>query len=81
MADARVVARRADGVILVARAHQSSRDSLKDACQRLTEDGIKVLGVVLNGWDPKTSSHYGYYRYYDKYKHYYGGGAREGKAQ
>ncbi len=73
MADARVVARHADGVVMVARAHQTSRDSLQDACQRLTEDGIKVLGVVLNCWDPKHSSHYGYYRYYDKYKHYYGG--------
>jgi succinoglycan biosynthesis transport protein ExoP len=80
MADARVVARHADGVILVARAHQTSRNQLKDACQRLTEDGIKLLGVVLNCWDPKYSTHYGYYRYYDKYKHYYGGSG-EGRAK
>ena len=79
MADARVVARHADGVILVARAHQTSRNQLKDACQRLTEDGIKLLGVVLNCWDPKYSTHYGYYRYYDKYKHYYGGSGEEAK--
>jgi Mrp family chromosome partitioning ATPase len=79
MADARVVARHADGVILVARAHQTSRNQLKDACQRLTEDGIKLLGVVLNCWDPKYSTHYGYYRYYDKYKHYYGGSGEDAK--
>jgi len=35
--------------------------------------------VVLNCWDPKYSTHYGYYRYYDKYKHYYGGSGEDAK--
>ncbi len=74
MPDARVVARHGDAVLLVARASQTSRDSLRDAYQRFLEDGTAVLGTVLNDWNPKRSNRYGYYRYYDKYKHYYGSG-------
>ena len=73
IADARVIAREADGVVLVARANKTSRDSIKDACRRFREDGTRVLGAVLNDWNPKKSSRYSYYRYYDKYKHYYAG--------
>jgi Mrp family chromosome partitioning ATPase len=72
MADARVIARYADGVVLVARANKTSRDSIKDAYRSFTGDGTRVLGTVLNDWNPKKSSRYGYYQYYDKYKHYYG---------
>jgi len=72
MADARIMARHADGVVLVARAHHTSRESLRDACRHFTADGTKVLGTVLNDWNPRKSSRYGYSRYYDRYKHYYG---------
>ena len=71
MADARVIARHADAVVLVARANQTSRYSLRDVCQRLDKDGTRVLGAVLNDWNPKKSGRYTYYRYYDKYRHYY----------
>ena len=71
MADARVVARHADGVVLVVRANQTSRDSLRDASRRFFEDGTHILGAILNDWNPKKSGRYGYYRYYSKYKHYY----------
>jgi capsular exopolysaccharide synthesis family protein len=71
MADARVVARHGDGVVMVVRANQTSRDSLRDACRRFSEDGTRVLGAILNDWNPKKSGRYGYYRYYSKYKHYY----------
>jgi Mrp family chromosome partitioning ATPase len=71
MADARVVARHADGVVLVVRATRTSRDSLRDAYRRFSEDGSRVLGAILNDWNPKKSGRYGYYRYYFKYKHYY----------
>jgi capsular exopolysaccharide synthesis family protein len=71
MADARVVARHADGVVLVVRATRTSRDSLRDAYRRFSEDGTRVLGAILNDWNPKKSGRYGYYRYYSKYKHYY----------
>jgi polysaccharide biosynthesis transport protein len=62
IADARVIARHSDGVILVARANETSRDSLRDACQRLAEDGTRVLGAVLNDWNPRKSKSQ-YYRY------------------
>jgi polysaccharide biosynthesis transport protein len=60
MADARIIARHADGVILVARANRTLRDSLKDACDRLAEDGTPVLGAVLNDWNAKNSGRYRY---------------------
>jgi polysaccharide biosynthesis transport protein len=71
MADARVVGRCADAVILVARANRTSRQALRDACQRFIDDGANVLGAVLNDWNPSKSSRYGYSRYYQRYKHYY----------
>ena len=63
MADARGIARQADAVLLVARVNQTSRDALRDAYQRFTEDGTPVMGTVLNDWDPKTSTRYGYTGY------------------
>lgn len=72
MADARIMARHADGVVLITRANKTSRDCLRDAYQRFTNDGTRVLGAVLNDWNPKKSTRFGYYRYYDRYRHYYG---------
>jgi capsular exopolysaccharide synthesis family protein len=72
MTDARVLGRITDAVILVARAEQTTRDALIAATKRLGEDRIRVLGTILNNWNPKrsTNGYYGYYRgsYYHKYK-------------
>jgi succinoglycan biosynthesis transport protein ExoP len=65
LADARVLGRLADGVILVVRAGQTTTESALFASQRFAEDGTRVLGTVLNSWDPKTSRHYGYGSYHD----------------
>lgn len=69
LADARVLGRLADGVILVVRAGQTTTDSALFAAQRFAEDGTRVMGTVLNSWDPRTSRHYGYgpYRDYQAY--------------
>lgn len=69
LADARVLGRLADGVILVVRAGQTTTDSALFAVQRFAEDGTRVMGTVLNSWDPRTSRHYGYgpYRDYQAY--------------
>jgi succinoglycan biosynthesis transport protein ExoP len=66
MTDARLVGRLADAVILIARAGQTTRDSILAAYQRFSEDRIRVLGTILNDWDPKRSpaGYYGYYRGY-----------------
>lgn len=60
LADARVLGRLADGVILVVRAGQTTTESARFAIQRFAEDGTRVLGTVLNSWDPRTSGRYGY---------------------
>jgi len=63
LADARVLGRLADGVVLVVRAGQTTTESALFASQRFVEDGTRVLGTVLNSWDPKSSPRYGYGTY------------------
>jgi len=65
LADARVLGRHADGVILVVRAGQTTTESALFASQRFAEDGTRVLGTVLNSWDPKSGRRYGYGSYSD----------------
>jgi capsular exopolysaccharide synthesis family protein len=72
MTDARVAGRLADAVILVARAGETTRDAILAAKERLGEDCIRILGTVLNDWNPKKApgGYYGKYQenYYGKYK-------------
>ena len=76
MADARLIGRVADAVVLVARAGKTTRDAILGAYQRFSEDRIRVLGTILNDWDPKRSpaGYYGYYNGagYGSYKSHYG---------
>jgi succinoglycan biosynthesis transport protein ExoP len=65
LADARVLGRNADGVILVIRAGQTTTESALFASQRFAEDGTRVLGTILNNWDPKSSQSYRYQEYGD----------------
>jgi capsular exopolysaccharide synthesis family protein len=74
MPDARVVGRQADAVVIVVRAGQTTRDAALAVRERLAEDGTRVLGTILNDWNPKqspngyygSSNGYGYYRGYSK---------------
>ena len=50
-ADARVMGRYSDGVILVLRAGQTKWEAAMLACQRFEEDQTRVLGTILNSWD------------------------------
>jgi capsular exopolysaccharide synthesis family protein len=62
ISDARIIGRQADGVILVARAEQTSRDAFVAVRDRFVEDSTRVIGCILNDWDPKRSAHmYPYY--------------------
>ncbi|HTB93130.1 MAG TPA: polysaccharide biosynthesis tyrosine autokinase [Candidatus Sulfotelmatobacter sp.] len=65
LADARVLGHLSDGVVLVIRAGQTTMDSALSASQRFAEDGTRVLGTILNSWDPKTAGGYGYGSYAD----------------
>ena len=69
IADARVIARQADGVVLVVRANKTTRDAAVAARSRLREDGIHVIGTIMNDWNPKRSPG-GYYGYYNGYNGY-----------
>ena len=69
MPDARVIGRIADGVLIVLRAGQTTRDAAIAARQRLGEDETRVVGTILNGWDPKRSPT-GYYGSANKYGYY-----------
>ncbi|MBV8811430.1 MAG: polysaccharide biosynthesis tyrosine autokinase [Acidobacteriaceae bacterium] len=64
MPDARVLARVADGVILIARSRKTGREAIQAAYRRFVEDQTPVLGIVLNDWDAKMSA----YKYYAGYK-------------
>lgn len=75
MTDARVAARLADGVILVMRAARTAREAAMAMRKRLAEDQTRVLGAILNDWNPKhsRSGYYGSYGgyAYDSYNSYY----------
>ena len=81
ISDARVLGQMSDAVILVLRAGQTTRGTAKAAADRFLEDGTRLLGTILNSWDPKTNG-YGYYDSYRYYDYYYSDSDREqSKAQ
>lgn len=71
--DARLLARDADAVVLVCRAGQTAKEHVSMAADRFIDDGLPVVGVVLNDWDPKNdtaygSAYYGFRRYAGSYQ-------------
>jgi capsular exopolysaccharide synthesis family protein len=53
--DARLVGQHTDGVILVTRSHRTSLHSYHSACETLVQDRIRLLGTIINDWNPKRS--------------------------
>jgi succinoglycan biosynthesis transport protein ExoP len=68
-ADARVLGRASDGVVLVVRANTKSREELKAAHVKLEQDRIPVLGTILNDWKIDSGLARTYGRYYDHSHH------------
>jgi capsular exopolysaccharide synthesis family protein len=68
-ADALILSRCVDGVILVAMGGKTPRETLQRAKEVLLQVNAKVLGVVINRIDIQRGD-YGYYYY--RYHHYYG---------
>ncbi len=66
LADARLLGKFADGLILVCRAGRTSVDDLDEARRLLTEDGTYILGTILNDYDMQRekSSQYSSYLTY-----------------
>jgi capsular exopolysaccharide synthesis family protein len=72
-ADARVLGRIADAVVLVIRSGQTTFGLAQLALQRFAEDHTRVLGTVLNSWDPRSSEGTDYTYSYREYAHRYTG--------
>lgn len=81
LADAMVLSRLVDGVILVTSAGKTAKDSIKTSIKRLAQVRAPVLGVVLNAVDLESPD----YAYYSSYYYNYesdedaGAGGKPGK--
>ena len=64
ISDARVLGWLADGVLLVFRARKTTREAALSVSDCLVQDGIHVLGTVLNDWNPRKGERYGAYSSY-----------------
>ncbi len=66
LSDARLLARWSNGLILVCRAGRTSLDDLDEARRLLSEDGVRVLGTILNDYNlqRERSAHYSSYLSY-----------------
>jgi capsular exopolysaccharide synthesis family protein len=66
VADPVIIASVVDAAVLVLRAGQTPRESLRLAAEKFTQAGIRPIGVVLNDMNAE-SRHYAHYRYYGRY--------------
>jgi capsular exopolysaccharide synthesis family protein len=78
IADSRVIARFADALVLVVRSGVTTRDAALMAKARFADDGIPILGTILNFWNPSTPGYHYYKYYYSGYNAYYGNGNGKG---
>lgn len=67
LSDARVIGTHTDGVVLIVRSGSTTREAALAAKHSLADDGIRVVGTVLNDWNPRLTGYYGY----ESYKNYY----------
>ncbi len=67
MADARVLASHSDGAILVFRAGITTREQAGTARDLLTQDGVRLVGTILNDFDPVAEGKPDYYASYYQY--------------
>ena len=68
MADARIFARQADGAILVLRAASTGREQAQEARNLFDHDRVRLVGTILNRFDPAREGRGGYYSSYYRYK-------------
>src|SRR5438094_9048663 len=71
IADARLIAKHSDAVLLVLRAGKTTRAAGLMAIQKFVADGSTIMGTILTDWNPDQNG-YGYdYKYYSSYAAYY----------
>lgn len=64
LSDVPIIANYADGVLFIIDASSFHRGAIKSALRRLSMVNVRMLGVVLNRFSPKSGSDdYGYYGY------------------
>ncbi len=62
--DSAILAPRVDGVVMVVRCHRTTREITREALERLRFMQANVIGVVLNGADPRSSAYQSYSYYF-----------------
>lgn len=75
IAEARVLASKADATIFVARWRKTADHALKAALRLLPQDHVSLAGIVLSRVNMRKQARFGYGDsgfYYNKYKGYYG---------
>ncbi len=68
MADARILAGQADGAILILRAGQTTREQALTASNLLDQDGNRLIGTILNDFDPVREGERNFYASYYRYQ-------------
>lgn len=76
VADAQIVSRLVDGMVLVVRAGCTKERELAEAESILTSAGSRICGVVINDMSLKPSGKYGY-KYGYRYRYKYGIGSKK----
>ncbi len=67
MADARILAGQSDGAILICRARVTTHDEAANARDLFAHDGVRLVGTILNDFDPAAEGKPNYYNSYYRY--------------
>jgi len=67
-ADARILGRMSDGLVMVVRSNTKTTEELNAAYQKLSQDQIPMVGMILNDWKMDSSQARAYGRYYGRYR-------------
>ena len=68
MSDARIISRHADGTVLVFRSGVTTCEDAKTVQTILTQDSVRIIGTVLNDFNPSNEGRSRYYKSYYAYK-------------
>ncbi len=77
MVDTRILARACDGVILVVRAGVTTLDEAANARDLFDRDGVRLVGTILNDFNPYSQGYSQYYRAYEQYQKPHDGGSEK----
>lgn len=56
--DATILSRNFDGTLVVSKAQHTTHDMARRAVKQLRDSKVRILGVVINGMDPKRNEYY-----------------------